>query len=159
MWVGFTDPDQQFSLENPENYTITFKDDGTVNIKADCNNASGSYSVDDSSIQIEVGAMTRAMCLPESLSDEFITNLGYAAIYFFEDGNLYIDLMADGGTMEFALAGGAITDGSGPVAIVGEASSANFTISPELYPNPTVILTDMSNYIKCQPEVFVPESG
>jgi len=40
------------------------------------------------------------MCSPESRSDEFIKNLSSAAIYFFKDGNLFLDLMADGGTME-----------------------------------------------------------
>jgi pimeloyl-ACP methyl ester carboxylesterase/heat shock protein HslJ len=102
MWIGFTDPTQQYSLDQPESYTLAFQTDGTVNIKADCNNAIGAYTVDGSSIQIEVGPMTMAACPPESLSEQFIEHLGYAAIYFFEDGNLFIDLFADGGTMEFA---------------------------------------------------------
>lgn len=101
-WIGFTDPTQQYTVENPEDYTLTFQVDGTVNIKADCNNAMGSYTVDGSSIKIEIGPMTRAQCMPESRSDEFLKYLGFAAIYFFKDGNLFIDLMADGGTLEFA---------------------------------------------------------
>ena len=36
QWVSFTDPLQQFEVEEPENYLLTFNDDGTVNIKADC---------------------------------------------------------------------------------------------------------------------------
>jgi hypothetical protein len=36
------------------------------------------------------------------LSDQFIRSLNAAAIYFDQDGNLFIDLFADGGTMEFA---------------------------------------------------------
>ncbi len=39
---------------------------------------------------------------PESRSEEFVQHLGFAAIYFFEDGHLFIDLMADGATMEFS---------------------------------------------------------
>jgi len=101
-WVGFTDPNQQFNVENPVNYTINLQDDGRVDIKADCNNAMGSYTVEGSSITIEVGPMTKAICPPESRSDDFVKYLGAAAIYFFEDGNLYIDLMADGGTIAFA---------------------------------------------------------
>ena len=102
MWVGFTDPTQQYNVENPENYTLAFQAGGTVNIQADCNNAVGAYMVDGSSIKIEVGAMTMEMCPPESRSDDFVKYLGSAAIYFFKDGELFIDLMADGGTMEFA---------------------------------------------------------
>jgi LysM repeat protein len=48
--------------------------------------------------------MTIAACPEDSHSDDFVKYLGSAAIYFFEDGNLYIDLMADGGTVAFALA-------------------------------------------------------
>jgi len=102
MWVGFTDPTQQYGVENPEGYTLTFQDDGTVNIKADCNNAIGSYTLDGSSIQIVVGPMTMAACPPESRSDDFVKYLGFAAIYFFQDGDLFIDLLADGGTMQFS---------------------------------------------------------
>ena len=101
MWTEYTNPSQQFNVDQPENYTLHFLEDGTVQIKADCNNGSGKYTVDGSSIQIEVGAMTLAACPPESRSDDFIKYLGSAAIYFFQDGNLYIDLMADGGTMAF----------------------------------------------------------
>ena len=73
-----------------------------MNIVADCNNANGSYITDGSSITIQIGPMTMAACPPESRSDDFVKYLGLAAIYFFEDGHLFIDLMADGGTMEFA---------------------------------------------------------
>lgn len=102
MWIGFNDPTQSVAVETPVNYTLVFNQDGTVNIKADCNNGSGSYSVEGNSLKIEVGAMTRAMCPPESRSDDYIKYLNSAAIYFFKDGLLYIDLMADGGTMTFA---------------------------------------------------------
>jgi D-alanyl-D-alanine carboxypeptidase len=102
MWTGFTDPTQQFDVEMPENYTLAFNEDGTVNIVADCNNAIGSYTLDGSSLMIAVGPMTLAACPPESRSDDFVKYLGVSAIYFFEDGNLYIDLFADGGTLELA---------------------------------------------------------
>ena len=101
-WIGFTNPTQQYSVDVPENYTLDFQDDGTVSIKADCNNAIGSYTLDGSSIKIEVGPMTMAACPEGSRSDDFVKYLGSAAIYFFKDGHLFIDLMADGGTMEFA---------------------------------------------------------
>jgi hypothetical protein len=73
-----------------------------VSIKADCNNAGGSYTGDGSRLTIQIGPMTMAACPPESRSDQFVQLLGGAAIYFFEEDNLYIDLMADGGTMAFA---------------------------------------------------------
>ena len=42
--------------------------------------------------------MTAAACPPDSRSDQFVRLLGGAALYFFADGNLHIDLFADGGT-------------------------------------------------------------
>ncbi len=101
MWTDFNDPIQQVSVGIPANYTLDFQEDGTVTIKADCNNATGTYKVDGESIKIEIGPMTRAACPPGSLSDDYINYLGSAAIYFFKDGDLYIDLEADAGTMVF----------------------------------------------------------
>ena len=100
-WVSFTSPVERFDIENPENYTATFNEDGTLNIVADCNNANGSYTNDNSSLTIEIGPMTMAACPDGSRSDQFIQYLGYAAIYFFQDGHLFIDTFADGGTLEF----------------------------------------------------------
>jgi heat shock protein HslJ len=102
QWISFTNPVEQFNVENPQNYTLTFDKDGSVKIQADCNNASGSYSVDGSSISIQIGTLTMAACPQGSHSDEFIKYLNSAAIYFSRDRRLFIDLFADGGTMEFA---------------------------------------------------------
>ncbi len=102
QWVSFTNPVEQFDVEMPQSYVITFNEDGTAGVVADCNNASGSYTADASSLTIELGPMTMAACPEDSRSDQFVQLLGGAAIYFFEDGDLFIDLMADGGTMVFS---------------------------------------------------------
>ena len=104
-WNSFTNPVEQFTVEQPASYTLTFREDGTVDIKADCNNAIGSFSADDSSLEIEIGPMTMAACPPGSRSDDFVQYLGFAAIYFFEEDDLFIDLFADGGTMQFRAQG------------------------------------------------------
>ncbi|HRW06078.1 MAG TPA: amidase family protein, partial [Caldilineaceae bacterium] len=118
LWVSFSDPVAQFDIEMPENYTVAFNSDGTVNIKADCNNASGSYTADDDgSLSIEIGPMTLAACPPESRSEEFVQNLGFVTGFFFEDGFLYLDTMADGGTFQLASALEAM-----PAADTGTAS-------------------------------------
>ena len=200
LWTSFTSPVEQFEVESPENYVVTFNEDtgaalgasGTVAIVADCNNASGSYTADGGSLTIEIGPMTMAACPPDSRSDQFVTLLGSAARYFFEDAMLYIDLLADGGTMVFAPEGeaemaeaaadsaadpasaGAQEAGvtlvcsagdwsadcaDGPRVITGEAGSGNFALLPDLFPNPTAALIDVTNILRGEPEVFVPESG
>ena len=101
QWVHFTDPMGEFDVPDSENYTLEFFEDGTLHIQADCNDANGTYSDEDGSINIEIGPMTLAACPLGSRSEEFLQNLGFAAIYFFQEGNLFMDLMADGGTMKF----------------------------------------------------------
>lgn len=102
QWVHFTDPVQSFDVPNAENYTITFQRDGTVSIVADCNNASGTYTIDGSNLTIELGPMTLVGCPSDSLSDDYLKNLSFVQIFFFKDGHLFMDMMADGGTLEFA---------------------------------------------------------
>lgn len=103
QWVSLTDPVQQFAVDNPENYTLTFLPDGTLQIKADCNMVSSSYTAaEDGSLTVQPGITTLAACPPESRGEEFVQKLGFAAHYFFQDGHLFIDLLADGGTLEFS---------------------------------------------------------
>lgn len=102
QWTSFTGPVEQFDVETPDRYRVLFNDDSTVNIVADCNNAAGEYTEDAGALTITIGPATLAACPPDSRSDQFITYLSSASGYFFQDGNLYIDLFADGGTMVLA---------------------------------------------------------
>jgi len=88
----------------PENYTVEFMADGGVAIQADCNQGRGEFSTDDSSLDITVGALTRAACPPGSISNEFVQALDGAVIYFFQDGKLFMDIRYDTGTMRFRAA-------------------------------------------------------
>ena len=118
QWVSLTDPQGVTSVPNPENYTILFNEDGTASIKADCNQVIASYTADGSSISITPGPTTLAACSPESLDQVYLAGLSNAAIYFFEEGDLYMDMQADGGTMRFKAASGAA-----PVPPVGPEES------------------------------------
>ncbi|HIP71328.1 MAG TPA: META domain-containing protein [Anaerolineae bacterium] len=106
QWVGFVDPvaDGPQEISQPERYELTLNEDGTASIKADCNQVSGAYTIDGSSIEILPGPSTLAACPEDSLGDQFVQNLTFARIYFFQNGDLFMDLMADGGTMQFRAA-------------------------------------------------------
>ena len=118
-WVSFTSPVEQAQISDPASYVLTFNEDGTLAIKADCNNANAGYTVQDGALTIEVGPMTLAACPPGSRSDEFVKFLGAAARYFFEDKSLLIDLMADGGTLKFSSSSGTATAGNDQLASLG----------------------------------------
>lgn len=102
QWVSFTSPMEQFEVDSPDRYRVLFSNDGTVQVVADCNNATGEYTDETGALTITIGPSTLADCAPGSLADSFLTYLSSAARYFSRDGNLYIDLFADGGTMELA---------------------------------------------------------
>jgi heat shock protein HslJ len=73
---------QTMTPSNPADYTIEFSMvDGRVNIKADCNNATGEFMTDGQSLQIMIGGITRAMCPPGSLSEEFLKELSEVNSY------------------------------------------------------------------------------
>ena len=106
-WVRFIDPVEASDVPNPDKYTVVFRTDGKVEITADCNKVGGTYKAVGSRIQIQLGPSTMAACPPGSLSDQFIKNLGFATLYFMEDGYLYLEMFADSGVMKFANGGAA----------------------------------------------------
>ena len=88
--------------QNPSRYTIAFRPEGALSIRADCNRAGGKYTIQKSSLTIEVTHSSRAACPPDSLEQTFLRDLNSAAIYFIREGDLYIDLMYGSGTMKFS---------------------------------------------------------
>lgn len=101
QWIAYAGPMQEFSIEAPGNYRVTFNDDATFTAVADCNNLAGNYVASDSGeITITPGPMTLAACSEGSRSDQFVALLGSATRYYSDGDNLILELMADGGTME-----------------------------------------------------------
>lgn len=66
------------TVPNPENYTITFNADGTLNGKADCNTFNGTYS-QENGFTIKLGATTMAYCGEASLDQQYLQLLGSVA--------------------------------------------------------------------------------
>jgi heat shock protein HslJ len=102
QWESFQGATEEFKVDAPAKYTATFASDGSLNVTADCKKAGGTYTDDGGALTIKIGPMTKAACPPGSRSDQFVKLLGSAARYFTKDGKLYIDLLADAGTMAFA---------------------------------------------------------
>ena len=93
--------DTKFVPPIPRNYAIEFGKDGTIAVKADCNQKRGTYSVQNKQLSIEINTSTRAMCEAGSLEEPFVRQLKGVAGYFVKDGDLYLDLKYDSGTMRF----------------------------------------------------------
>jgi heat shock protein HslJ len=103
-WDSFTsDAGEPVMVESPESYEFMLLPTGIIRIKADCNNGSGTHWIDaDGSISIEVLALTRAACPPDSLSGDFVELLNQVSAYRVDEGNLFLTLGGDGGTMTFS---------------------------------------------------------
>ena len=95
--------DQKIVPADPESYTVQFREDGTLNVKADCNQKGGTYAAftKEKRLSIEITHSTMAVCPEGTLEDAFVRGLTAAAIYFFKDGDLTIDLKYDSGIMQF----------------------------------------------------------
>ena len=115
QWVETTTPVETITAADPTRYTLTFNEDGTAVIGADCNQVMATYTVADSALTIVPGATTLAMCPPDSQAGPFVVGLGAAAVYFFQDGHLFIDQFASAGTMKFAPVGAADEEAGGGV--------------------------------------------
>jgi heat shock protein HslJ len=101
-WLGTVSPDDtQIVVEDPGRYSVEFLPDGSVAVRADCNVGSGTYLAAEGQIDIEILITTMAACPPDSLEGEFIEGLNSAAVYFFQGGDLYFDMIYDSGTMRF----------------------------------------------------------
>ena len=87
--------------KDPARYRLRLEADGTVRITADCNQAGGRYRIEGHRIVIEIMHSTMAAFEPGSLEAIFLRDLAAAAIYFMRQGDLYLDLKFDSGTMVF----------------------------------------------------------
>jgi putative lipoprotein len=103
QWVEFQDTAGQnsFTLDDPENYILSFNDDGTVSIQADCNAARGTYTAENGSLSITPGPTTLAECGPDSRYVPYIRGLRDAVSYVVEDDQLFLNLPVDAGNLVF----------------------------------------------------------
>jgi uncharacterized lipoprotein YbaY len=102
-WQGFEDSADlnDIVVTYPPSYRLEFLADGTFSVKADCNMASGGYTVDSAQLTLTLGPTTAAECGPDSLYGTYLQRLG-EAVTFVRDGDmLYLNLFADAGNLVF----------------------------------------------------------
>ena len=64
------------TISDPQQFTLEFLDNNRVAVKADCNRASGSFTVSAATLTIGPMAVTKAYCGSASLDGEFLSLLG-----------------------------------------------------------------------------------
>jgi heat shock protein HslJ len=97
-----TEPASESVVPDPENYVMVLNADGTVNLKADCNMVSWTYTLDGTSLTFNtLGPSTLAFCGEDSSDTIFLEKLGKGGTVSLEDGRLVLVLNDNAGTMVF----------------------------------------------------------
>lgn len=125
-----TEPASQSVVPDPENYVVVLNEDGSANLKADCNMVAWTYTLEDSSLTFNtVGPSTLAFCGEESSDQIFLEKLGKGGTVSVEDGRLVLALNENAGTMVFDNGGAAEAPPETPPPALPETGGA-MTIAP-----------------------------
>ena len=107
QWVEMveTEPASQSIVPDPENYTTIFRTDGSVEIRADCNQVHGTYTQQGNALIISLGASTMAACGEDSLDQQYLSSLDQVNTFGMLSGDL--KLAGESFTMGFKDGGSA----------------------------------------------------
>lgn len=75
QWTFLGGPATELAVDQPASYTLQFMDDGTLAIRADCNQAGGEYAQDGDQLTLTLGATTLAYCGDASLDQRYLDGL------------------------------------------------------------------------------------
>jgi heat shock protein HslJ len=97
---------KQNPIANPAQYEVVYGPNGALQVKADCNRASGTYTYDGGmvgSVRVEMGPATPAECGPDSRSQELIQSLMAAQDFRVQPGGsqLQLNMPAGGPVLHF----------------------------------------------------------
>ena len=101
QWTATITPFEKTTVKNPERYTILLTDNGRFQGRFDCNRSGGDYKISSSKLSFGAIFSTRMACPPDTLDTAFMRDLQRVSSFFIENGNLYLVLAADSGTMCF----------------------------------------------------------
>jgi heat shock protein HslJ len=108
-WNELIEPDGTSLIINADRYTLKFFRDGSLNIVADCNSGSGTYTLDGNAMTIQIGPMTQALCDEDSLHDQYLQYLDQVVGYELTGGYLALILADEAGQLGFYI-GSPITE-------------------------------------------------
>jgi len=100
-WLSTQTRDGGIVPDGRERYTLEFRPGGTVNVRADCNRGSGTYTRTGNALGIGPIALTRMACPPDSRDTDFIKALGAVDGHSMIGSDLVLRLKPDGGSMRF----------------------------------------------------------
>jgi len=87
-WTARQAGDAEFTINNPEDYSLTFNDDGTFYARLDCNNGGGTYTLDGATLNASLMRTTLAMCPEGSMVPEMSAIFDAPVTYAISGGTL-----------------------------------------------------------------------
>ena len=101
QWESTITPIEKITVLNPERYTILLTAGGKAKVRLDCNRGGGDYKISKGKFSFGPFLSTRMACPPDTLDGSFMRDLQRVTSFFVENGNLYLELPLDSGTMKF----------------------------------------------------------
>ena len=101
QWESTITQTEKIVVPDPERYTILMEADGKAIVRFDCNRGGGQFQISPGKLTFGPLMSTRMACPPDSLDIPFMRDLQRVAAFFIENGNLYLELPLDSGTMRF----------------------------------------------------------
>ncbi|MBW2714407.1 MAG: META domain-containing protein [Deltaproteobacteria bacterium] len=104
VWKGTQYSDgTRVGLEKGDGYNMVLATDpeNDLQLKISCNRGRGSYQLKGSTLNLEVGISTRAMCPEPEVDNAFVGDLNRVTGYRIEGGKLTLQLSSDAGVMHF----------------------------------------------------------
>ncbi|MDH4109834.1 MAG: META domain-containing protein [Gammaproteobacteria bacterium] len=101
QWVGSTTPDEDIAVSEPERYLLLLNAEGRAEVEFDCNSGGGDYTIDEAALSFGPLISTRMACPEDTQDFVYMSQLQRASAFYVENGELYVELAMDGGTMRF----------------------------------------------------------
>lgn len=102
-WRRFDAPNgEAIVLSDAADYTVAFRRDGTVDVRANGEPFRARYTVAGERIDIALEGIPRRTVAPDALLDRFLRDLDQISSFVFRDGRLFLALPIDAGIHEFA---------------------------------------------------------
>ena len=101
QWEATVTPAERIIVPAPERYTLLLKSGGRADIRFDCNRGGGGYRISNGKLSFDPMVSTRMACPEGSLDNIFMRDLQRVLSFFVENGQLYLELPHDSGTMRF----------------------------------------------------------
>lgn len=102
QWINTITPAETIEVQEPARYTLRLNADGRAEMRFDCNRGGGSYEMSENRISFGPMMSTRMACPPDSQDSVFMAQLEKVASFFVSDGDLFLEMPYDSGTMRFA---------------------------------------------------------